>query len=507
MIAPDSKEYIDWMGEVQTGKVALERLENKECVEAYANSYLADRANVIVVTSSDNKATSNLNNSSLVAIWPGIYSGADETTASSPYAWLCADPMYLDGRSWDTEPECPTMIKHPEDLVVRAWLWTTTTGGHANNFPVEYCLSQKLTAKCTVESSVSIWAIMIGLVAIKLCCLLWTLLVLQDEPLVVPGDCIASFLHRPDCTTLGACLWPTNKFRKNSPWMGELKWSSNKRRWGAAVSARQWICCLLLSIATLVAAAVLLGMGIATYSSNADGPTAEVLWKGFGESNLSFSLFTIFKPGSNSSSSLIAAVLLANAPQLLITFVYFTYNSVFTSMVMGSEWSQFAYQRKPLRVSNPTGQQQSTYRLQLPYRYGVPLMMLIVSLHWMISQTIFVLRIRVLNFQGTEEVGSSITTCGYSLVALLATIVTGAFAIIVLIGHGALRRYKPGMELAGSSTAAISAACHPMANEDADASLGELQWGVVPSRHETEIGHCTFSAGPVSFPVEGRFYS
>lgn len=205
----------------------------------------------------------------------------------------------------------------------------------------------------------------------------------------------------------------------------------------------------------------------------------------------------------NSASSLLPAVLLANLPQLVVSLIYVSYNSVWTSMLMGLEWSQYAHQRKLLRVSYPTQLQRSTYRLQIPYRYGVPLMALIGGVHFLISESIFVVRLRVIAQSGQEDPKQSFVTCGYSMLALLVTIVIGAVAVITIIGFG-LRRYKPGMPLVKSNSAAISAACHPRANEVADAALQPLQWGAVPT--EGDVGHCCFSTDHVSLPEEGKQY-
>ena len=41
-------------------------------------------------------------------------------------------------------------------------------------------------------------------------------------------------------------------------------------------------------------------------------------------------------------NALIMMVLLANTPQLLLTVLYFLYNSMYTRMIAASEWSQFA---------------------------------------------------------------------------------------------------------------------------------------------------------------------
>lgn len=48
--------------------------------------------------------------------------------------------------------------------------------------------------------------------------------------------------------------------------------------------------------------------------------------------------------------------------------------SKFTSMLTAAEWAQFAVTRKALRVSRPRRGQRSTYWLQLPWKYSLPLL-------------------------------------------------------------------------------------------------------------------------------------
>lgn len=72
-------------------------------------------------------------------------------------------------------------------------------------------------------------------------------------------------------------------------------------------------------------------------------------------------------------------------------------------------------------------------------------------------------------------------------------------------------RYPAGMPLAGSSSAAISAACHPLEN-DGEASLKKVQWGAVShgvgaAGGEEAVGHCSFSSFPVEFPRAGALYA
>jgi hypothetical protein len=87
---------------------------------------------------------------------------------------------------------------------------------------------------------------------------------------------------------------------------------------------------------------------------------------------------------------LFSAVMLANSPQLLLSFSYFVYNSLYTRLCCEKEWNSFSTDYRPLRVSSPNGNQISTYRLQLPYRYSVPLITVSALLHWLVSNSLYV---------------------------------------------------------------------------------------------------------------------
>ena len=95
-----------------------------------------------------------------------------------------------------------------------------------------------------------------------------------------------------------------------------------------------------------------------------------------------------------------------------------------------------------------------------------------------------------------------ISSYGYSPGAIILTLVAGG-----VIALGALmlaaRRYPPGMPLAATCSAAISAACHPPP-EDVDAAVLPVQWGVVSTKDG--IGHCSLSSKLVGPLVPGRTY-
>ncbi len=175
---------------------------------------------------------------------------------------------------------------------------------------------------------------------------------------------------------------------------------------------------------------------------------------------------------------------------------------------------------KPLRVTSPAGQQRGTYRLQLPYRYGVPLLVGSGILHWLVSQSIFLARVSdTTKFGGdainaddpgsTSSNNNNISTCGYSPIAIIFVIVFGSVTMLFSIACG-LRRSTVGMPIAGSCSAAISAACHPPP-EDLNVSSKPVMWGVVAKENieasATNIEHCSFTSFEVEGPERGNWYS
>jgi hypothetical protein len=228
---------------------------------------------------------------------------------------------------------------------------------------------------------------------------------------------------------------------------------------------------------------------------------ADALHLGFGVIDTSALIESGFFP-----QSITGLALIANLPQILLSALYFSYNSLFTAMLMGQEWTSYAHKRKGLRVSRkPVGSQRSTHFLQLPYRFGIPFVVLSGTLHWLVSQSIFLVAIDL-----TKDPPSEISrerTCGYSPLAMLAVIVLGVAMIIAVYGFGFLS-YKTGIPLVGSCSVAIGSACHPKRTEgagDTPVSEQKLQFGVVEMRDDG-VGRCSFSSEEVWPLVKGGFY-
>ena len=221
--------------------------------------------------------------------------------------------------------------------------------------------------------------------------------------------------------------------------------------------------------------------------------------------------------------NIVANVLIANISQPVLSIIYFTYNSIWTTMSLGKEWSKYGFRRHGLRVSGrPRGSQRMSYFLQLPYRYSIPVMVLSGVLHWLVSQSIFLVAVNRYDRDGnpakdyysysryedgiseySDDIGEWLS-CGFSPVAILAVILVGVAMVLLLLAQG-FRRFESGIPLAGTSSGAIAAACHVAQGEDGgDARYKPVAWGV--TGHYGEIGHCAFSSNVVEEPRTDALY-
>jgi hypothetical protein len=202
--------------------------------------------------------------------------------------------------------------------------------------------------------------------------------------------------------------------------------------------------------------------------------------------------------------SLMGGVLAANSAQLIITVSYYFYNSVLTSMLASAEFNSYGVDRKPLRVTWPVkgSRQRSTYWLSLPYQYNIPIMVLYMILHWLVSEGLYYVLMIPYDFDDQPIYEERISSVGNTSVPILFAIGLGSFMISILVALS-FRRLKSKMPLAGSCSAAISAACHPPKDDCTDtAALGELMWGEtgLPLDWDTDQsgddhkGHCSFTS-------------
>ncbi|KAL9044336.1 MAG: hypothetical protein Q9214_002519 [Letrouitia sp. 1 TL-2023] len=322
----------------------------------------------------------------------------------------------------------------------------------------------------------------------------------DNSAFITIGDAIASFLENPDPHTRGLCifesrlikvLWKWDDDKGSIPFQGfdpgirlrkvDFMEDPRSRQWRPRT--RQWfVGSFSIAIFLFFASTKGKALSLAAMSS-------------FGIGNA---------VGNNimgTNLSLPIAVVLANLPQTVISYIYVLFNWLYTSMYSGYEWAKYAEHRRALRVTSPVGKQRSTYYLQLPYRYSIPLLVLSSILAWLASQSFFVVQIHILE-HGTQSI-QLISSCGYSPGAIVLAIIVGTLIFLGAIIIGS-QKYPTGMPLTATCSAGISAACHAP-TDDVDASVLPVQWGVVSVKDG--IGHCAFSSKVVAPPIPGHIYA
>lgn len=261
---------------------------------------------------------------------------------------------------------------------------------------------------------------------------------------------------------------------------------------------------ILSALVAISVAASFLSTGLYGFSVNGIPKDLSSLWSmGLGAVDVQTLMGPIFEGEYEGAyKALISCVLTANLPQAIFSFLYLLYNSIFTCMLLGDEWDRFSTKRRTLRVTSPIGAQRTTHFLQLPYKHSLPLMIASGSMHWLISQALFLVRIN--NLDAADGPGVHFTSqVGWSPIAVVFGLILGSLMLLVALGIG-FRRYGGEIPLVGSCSAAISAACHPHPDETS-LSTAPLLWGVVG--RDGVVGHCSFSGRDVLTPVPYQHYA
>jgi hypothetical protein len=140
---------------------------------------------------------------------------------------------------------------------------------------------------------------------------------------------------------------------------------------------------------------------------------------GIGQVNIS-----LYNQITVAGASITTQVVLANTPQLALSCAYPLYNGLFTRMLLTKECLSYSTTRKGLRVSRPVAgsEQRSTYFLQLPYRYSLPMMIASIGFHWLVSQSIYSVFVTAKDYsQGPEviDLGHQMSGLQYPPLALI----------------------------------------------------------------------------------------
>ncbi|KAL2832622.1 hypothetical protein BDW59DRAFT_169440 [Aspergillus cavernicola] len=447
----------------------LEKLMPEDCISAYATKFQTQYGSLVVISDEFNASKTAIN----MIDGQAVASAKDEDD-TDPYQWICASRR--GSAVFDRCADHVSDIRSQDDWIVRG-------------YRVDYCLAERTPEKCTLEYSLplAIAVVVANFGKTILICLAAVLL--RDFPLLTIGDSIASFLRLPAERTRGKCLLSRELI--------EYK-AEPTRRW-SSLSTSRWVICLFTYTSSIILCISLLGYGLAKIDNQ------DQIWdSGLASVDTKTMINSLNWPGG-----LIPNTLIANIPQFIFSLLYFMSNSVLTTMTLATEWNNFSLNRKGLRVSTPPeGHQRRTYFLSLPYRFGIPLITLSALLHWLMSQSIFLVRIIAYTERQERDPISDTMTVGYSPPAIVICLCVGALLPAGLIAMGR-RRFKSGMPVAGSCSLAIAAACHPRTEGDGDdkskIEYQLLKWGAEPNE-SGEVGHCSFSESKVHAPEDGVVY-
>ncbi|UPL01891.1 hypothetical protein LCI18_012825 [Fusarium solani-melongenae] len=420
---------------IKTSLNEFEKLTNSECMAAYGQKLVSGRSDVILILDPSTVDTEF----GYTVRW----SGDPNRRGSEPYDWMC-------GRKPWADEQCDV-----SSLDVDHWpLYSDDKWVNKTSPRVQHCLSKRTPEYCKLVLNIYLLAIVVGCNVVKLIGLGLTWLCLKQQPLL----------------TLGGSFKPSNRFTT---------------------------CAGALSLTSY-----LLYLGV-EHVSVYETPSLAALWdRGFGQ--VSVDALIDFS-GIMSLEGPVVMVLIANLPQLILSLLYTALNGMWTAMLVGVEWNTYGQEHKGLRTSSPAGDQRRTYWLSLPLRYGLPLLAGSAALHWLISQSIFFVRLVIYedgtkaNVETTVSYDFRETTCGYSPIAIVFTIILGALILLITVGMS-LKPMTTAIPVGGPCSAVISSACHAPEG-DGDAALKLVRWGAVGGTNKLCV-----TSWPVEPPEIGRLY-
>ncbi|KAI1778678.1 hypothetical protein F4818DRAFT_306948 [Hypoxylon cercidicola] len=346
---------------------------------------------------------------------------------------------------------------YPPSVYTSGSIFTSGLQPGTFNMSVKYCLAEPFERVCHIALSPTLLLAVTLCVVFKTCTAILVTVVLSrrnQPPLVTLGDAIESFIERPDRITAGMCtvgqaeIRRAMKVRNAFLVPGPRWWQPLRQRRAAVIPVSVWLTSYLLFA---------FGIGVCGYFLAGIQSSGGLVGSFFeSDQNLFIDLAFTF----------LAGVLLANSPQILLSICYLAYNNMFTRLQMAREWSLFSQGYQGLRVTDP---KYSTYRLQLPYKYSIPLIAVSIFLHWLLSNTIY-LFVSTGGYFGTDLfitgdlVDSSLPpntaiAVGYSGKSLLAMLVISCVLILVPFILS-FKLLPSNMVNIGSNSLAISASCH-----------------------------------------------
>ena len=467
------------------------RMSPVECIDTYSNSFQGKYRHLVLVSPEKSK------NNSVLLFWNDMYGGLDDRS----HFWMCSEDP-----GGGVNVACnPSSIK------------ADPSNWKVYNHPISYCLAEPVEESCSLQFSYDVMMVVIVFNSLKLLAMLFVLWRFEAENLLPSvGDAAMSFLRDEDRTTMGICLASKADIDRFLRRQRHAKaYQPYPGRWRRAASKKRWLIFLFLMSLALFIVFLLLAWGLSVLKGKAVDITPSGLWNlGFG------SLDARALALVDSTGNAVCMAILANSPQVCLAILFICYNSLVTAMFSAADWAQFAFAKRPkkrqserkmyndgavrggyseiepdgqtLMVASPSGAQRSIWMLGAPGAWGVGLFILHVLLHWLVSQSLFMVQITQYDTEGNLDPAHHESNCGYSPIAIICALVTGVLLATSAVFLG-LRKFKAGSPpVVGTCSAAISASCHPGTWDDR-LVYEKLRWGEV-GQGWNGVAHCSLAS-------------
>lgn len=216
----------------------FETLGKRACIQAYGVQFVSARGDVIIVVTGNGTDWVKLDRD-----FEAHGLGSTETnTGRLPFDWIC-NSMQISGSC-----NINTALANTDSWAIEG-------------ASVQYCLSQNVDEKCSLQFSRDIMILVIICNLVKFICMILVVLNSKEPVLITIGDAISSFLDIRDQTTLDMCVATKWDIRKGY-WeasneglvrgMAYRTWNPHRHHWFRATSIGRWVICIFLYVHLVV---------------------------------------------------------------------------------------------------------------------------------------------------------------------------------------------------------------------------------------------------------------
>jgi hypothetical protein len=201
----------------------LEELSLLECIDAYSITFQSTRGNVFLVV-----GEGVMNTTDAYGIFPSIIRSG-QCAAETGTRWVYEQYRAESGGCFAQEGYrfLPELRADPDS-------WSPLLGLRVNK-----CFSERTGQNCKLNFSVPLVVVVIVFNAIKALALLVGISQLRNDPMLTVGDAVASFLQRPDPSSLNMCLISQGDIHRSTLGWQELQqpraYTNNLPSWSSSV--------------------------------------------------------------------------------------------------------------------------------------------------------------------------------------------------------------------------------------------------------------------------------